>query len=246
MYRVRGAHNAVKLDRFTSSLSNTLLSTTSTSQDNTSSTSLTKRKHAIDSTSTTATSTVQQSSSKAAERKRASESSLLAGGVNLKRSLSAENPTISATTKDGRKSSDSENTLPVGITRRCASALPADNSTRRRDNLASSTTANASQISGNLTSTSLPNVATSTSLPNVAMDTNKVNKKLERGSSCSSEEYVEIFENLNLAGTLPSTSPVPDPNGIIVELTEKQASHEIGSSSESFSSVETLNENDLD
>ena len=237
MYRVRGAHNAVKLDRFTSSLSNTLLSTTSTSQDNTSSTSLTKRKHAIDSTSTTATSTVQQSSSKAAERKRASESSLLAGGVNLKRSLSAENPTISATTKDGRKSSDSENTLPVGMTRRCASALPADNSTRRRDNLASSTTANASQISGNLTSTSLPNVA---------MDTNKVNKKLERGSSCSSEEYVEIFENLNLAGTLPSTSPVPDPNGIIVELTEKQASHEIGSSSESFSSVETLNENDLD
>lgn len=193
MYRVRGAQNAVKLDRFTT-LSNTMLSTTC-AQENL---SASKRKHATDSTSAKI------------ERRSVSESTL---GVNLKRSLSAENQ------NDGRKSSDSENSYSSpSQARRSASALPADHSTRKRDNSI------VVQPGGNLTSSSLPNVA---------MDINKTtaNKKLEKQVS-GSEEILGSFENLTL-------------DDVIVDK-DVFAHHENIIFSETTIDVTVINENDLD
>ena len=196
MYRVRGAQNAVKLDRFTS-LSNTMLSSTSAQENS----SVSKRKHATD------------SSSSKAERRSASESTL---GVNLKRSLSAENP------NDGRKSSDSENSnLSPGLARRCTSALPTDHAARKRENSA------AAQVCGNLTSSSLPNVA---------MDINKItaSKKCEKeaGGGSGSEENLGSFENLTL-------------DDIVVQ---KDTANEnvVPSPMENVIDGEVVNENDLD
>lgn len=195
MYRVRGAQNAVKLDRFTT-LSNTMLSSTCAQENS----SVLKRKHATDSTSTKA------------ERRSASESTL---GVNLKRSMSAENP------NDGRKSSDSENSYSSpGLARRCASALPSDHGARKRDN------STPTQQGGNLTSSSLPNVA---------MDVNKTiaNKKLEKEAS-GSEEILGSFENLTLDDVIADKDVFTSPENLISSTTE------------TIIDVTGVNENDLD
>lgn len=109
MYRVRGAQNAVKLDRFTT-LSNASMAST---QDNSSSS---KRKNGDSSTSK-------------GDRKSASENTL---GVNLKRSSSVDN----SNEVGNRKTSDSDLFVSPSTMRRCTSALAADNSTRKNDYLA--------------------------------------------------------------------------------------------------------------
>lgn len=121
MYRIRGAHNAIRLERYSNALN------TTPSQEN--SASVSKRKRA-------------DSVSGKADRRSASEYTL---GVNLKRSSSIE----SSNDGNTRKKSDTD-TFPSPVAaRRCTSALPTESYPKNKEfvsnkNLTSSSMPNVS------------------------------------------------------------------------------------------------------
>lgn len=172
MYRIRGAHNAIRLERYSNALNS------ASSQEN--SASVSKRKRA-DSVSG-------KFSSTNGDRRSASEYTL---GVNLKRSSSIESPNEGNT----RKKSEIDSFASPLAARRCTSALPTENCPKNKElignkNLTSSSMPNVSIEGGNpllnSNSSSFDELSTKTTLD-------------KNDDIFVSNESLDSFENLTIS-----------------------------------------------